>query len=183
MKLFEISNKYILPEKYKGKYTKNGGLTINNPRKWTDKEIEWLEMLQEKGFTTKQIAKCLDREVVSTSIKIKRLKKQNGLTYNDKHRYDKYQTNDNFLKIIKPKSVLDLYSGEKSYYEGKVKCVYANDVNKKFNVDSNCDSFKLLCYSYCEEKCFDVVDLDPFGSAYNCFDLAMKIAKKGLLYT
>ena len=27
-------------------------------------------------------------------------------------------------------------------------------------------------------KKFDVVDLDPFGSAFDCFDLAIKIASK-----
>ena len=30
---------------------------------------------------------------------------------------------------------------------------------------------------------FDLIDLDPFGSAYDCFDLAIKMAKKGLCIT
>ena len=63
MKLFNLDKKYYLPEKYKGKEIKNGGLTKNNPRKWTKKEIEWLFMLKEKGFSTKEIAKCLYREL------------------------------------------------------------------------------------------------------------------------
>ena len=28
-----------------------------------------------------------------------------------------------------------------------------------------------------------MIDLDPFGSAYDCFDLAVKMAKKGLIIT
>ena len=28
---------------------------------------------------------------------------------------------------------------------------------------------------------FDLIDLDPYGSAYDCFDLAVKMAKKGLV--
>ena len=30
---------------------------------------------------------------------------------------------------------------------------------------------------------YDMIDLDPFGSAYDCFDLAIKMAKKGLCIT
>ena len=52
-----------MPSEYKGEYTKNGGLTKFQPRKWTEKEIEWVMMLKEKGFNTKQIAECIDRDV------------------------------------------------------------------------------------------------------------------------
>ena len=177
IELFKIKNKYKLPNKYKGKKTKNGGLTINDPRKWTKKEIEWLLMLQEKNLTLKQIAQCLDRDVVSVSIKSKRLKKENGKTYNEKHRYSKYLSNEDFIKIVKPKSVLDLYSGKESYYNDKVDLVVANDINKKYKLDTNLDSLKCLCKHYYKNNKFDLVDLDPFGSAYDCFDLAIKIAK------
>ena len=30
---------------------------------------------------------------------------------------------------------------------------------------------------------FDLIDIDPFGSAYDCFDLSIKIAEKGLIIT
>jgi hypothetical protein len=36
---------------------------------------------------------------------------------------------------------------------------------------------------YYQNEKFDLVDLDPFGSAYDCFDLAIKTAKKGLIIT
>ena len=45
------------------------------------------------------------------------------------------------------------------------------------------DALKLLCREYIGGKRYDLVDLDPFGSAYDCFDLACKIAKKGLCIT
>ncbi len=58
-----FSNPYLMPSEYKGEYTKNGGLTKFQPRKWTEKEIEWVNMLKAKGFNTKQIAECIDRDV------------------------------------------------------------------------------------------------------------------------
>jgi|3_EtaG_2_1085321.scaffolds.fasta_scaffold55542_2 hypothetical protein len=39
LELFNIENKYKLPDEFKGKTIKNGGLTINNPRKWTMKDF------------------------------------------------------------------------------------------------------------------------------------------------
>ena len=51
MKLFELDEQFYLPKKYMGKETKNSGLTKNNPRKWTEKEIEWAtEVMEEFGF-------------------------------------------------------------------------------------------------------------------------------------
>ena len=39
-------------------------------------------------------------------------------------------------------------------------------------------------YSYNNrKKKFDIVDLDPFGSAFDCFDFALQIAEKGLIIT
>ncbi len=40
-----FSNPYLMPSEYKGKHTKNGGLTKFQPRKWTEKEIEWVNIL------------------------------------------------------------------------------------------------------------------------------------------
>tara|TARA_R100000808_G_scaffold557_1_gene2837 strand:+ start:50 stop:415 length:366 start_codon:yes stop_codon:yes gene_type:complete len=36
---------------------------------------------------------------------------------------------------------------------------------------------------YYDGKKFDLIDLDPFGSAYECFDLSLKLVKKGLIIT
>ena len=122
---------YYLPKDYIGEELKNGGYTKNTPRKWTEKEIDWLEMLIKEKFNNKQIAEFLYREQLSVQIKRKRLKKSDGETYNEAHREDKYLHNEMFLKQINPKNVLDLFSGQ-SFYEGKVNELYTNDIDSKY---------------------------------------------------
>ena len=102
LKLFPSENKYKLPNQFKGKVRKNGGLTRYDPREWTKREIDWALKLKEKGFTINQIAECLDRDSVGVSIKMKRLKKQDGQSYNEKHRKDKYITNKLFIENQSP---------------------------------------------------------------------------------
>jgi hypothetical protein len=180
---------YKMPDEYKGKIIKNGGLTNFSPRKWTEKEIDWVLMLKEKSFSIKQIADFIDRDVVQVSIKIKRLGKKNK-TYNEPHREEKYKTNEEFLNIIQPKSCLDVFSGEKSFWLNKVEHLIANDKNFESKVENNhfnMDAFDFLCYMWLNKnkyyKTYDIVDLDPFGSAYDCFDLSIKLAKKGIIIT
>lgn len=176
-------NPYLMPSEYKGEYTKNGGLTKFQPRKWTEKEIEWVNMLKEKGFNTKQIAQCIDRDATQVSIKIKRLGKANK-TYNDPHRAEKYSTNAKFIIDADINSVLDVFSGSKSAYETYgFKKLVTNDAENSFSTDYNCDALTFCCMQYAGGNKYDLVDLDPFGSAYDCFDLAIKMAKKGLVIT
>ena len=178
-----FSNPYVIPEEYKGEYIKNGGLTKFQPRKWTEKEIEWVNMLKAKGFKTKQIAECIDRDVTQVSIKLKRLGKNNK-TYNQKHKADKYSTNAKFIVDANINTVLDLYAGNKSYYKNcGLKKVVSNDIKASCHIDYNYDALKLLCLEYAQGNKYDLIDLDPFGSAYDCFDLAIKMAKKGLVIT
>ena len=174
--------KYYLPKKYIGKDLKNGGYTKDTPRKWTEGEIEWLFMLIKEGFSNKQISIFLYRNQTSVSIKRKRLKKDDGKTYNEAHREDKYLYNEMFLKKINPKITLDLYSGN-SFYEGKVEELYTNDINSKFQTYFNEKAEKLVHKLYYEGWSFDLIDVDPFGSAYDCFDCCIKMAKKGLIIT
>lgn len=178
-----FSNPYMMPSEYKGEYTKNGGLTKFQPRKWTEKEIEWVNMLKAKGFNTKQIAECIDRDVTQVSIKIKRLGKMNK-TYNDPHRAEKYSTNAKFIIDADINSVLDVFSGSKSAYETYgLKKLVTNDAEISFSTDYNYDALTFCCMQYAGGNKYDLVDLDPFGSAYDCFDLAIKMAKKGLVIT
>ena len=181
--LLEGDKEYYLPKDFIGKETKNGGFTKNNPRKWTEKEIEWALNLKHKGFNNKDVAKFLYRELVSVSIKMKRLAKKNGVTYNETHREDKYLHNDLFLTELNPKTVLDLFAGANSYYEGKVHELYTNDIDERFNTYYSEKAEKLVCKLYYEGAKFDLIDIDPFGSAYDCFDLCVKMAKKGLIIT
>lgn len=178
-----FSNPYFMPSEYKGEYTKNGGLTKFQPRKWTEKEIEWVNMLKAKGFNTKQIAECIDRDVTQVSIKIKRLGKMNK-TYNDTHRAEKYSTNAKFIIDADINSVLDVFSGSKSaYVTYGLKKIVTNDIENSFSTDYNYDALTFCCMQYAGGNKYDLVDLDHFGSAYDCFDLAIKMAKKGLIIT
>jgi len=102
-------NAYLMPCEYKGQHTKNGGLTKFQPRKWTEKEIEWVIMLKEKGLNTNQIAECIDRDSTQVAIKIKRIAKK-SMTYNQNHFQEKFEVNNEFVKLIKPKNVLDVYA-------------------------------------------------------------------------
>ncbi len=171
-----------MPNEYKGKLLKNGGITLNQPRKWTQKEIEWCIDLKEKGHSIKAIAESIDRDVLQVQIKMKRIAKKSN-TYNEKHLEDKYFHNELFLSEIKPKSVLDLFAGAHSYYLDKVDEVYTNDIESKFNTYYNDKAEKLVCKLYYENCSFDLIDIDPFGSAFDCFDLSIKMAKKGVIIT
>ena len=171
-----------LPDEFKGPLLKGGGLTKYQPRKWTEKEIEWALDLKAKNYTMKEIAEALDRDVVQVQIKMKRISKALD-QYNFKHRDDKYTHNQLFLEAIRPDSVLDLFSGENSFYSNRVKVLHTNDCNKNFKATYNEKADKLLCKLYYQNKKYDLVDLDPFGSAYDCFDLALRIAKKGIVIT
>tara|TARA_R100000734_G_C3293767_1_gene85210 strand:- start:184 stop:936 length:753 start_codon:yes stop_codon:yes gene_type:complete len=164
------------------------------PRKWTESDIKELKIFKEKGMSNFEISKKIDRSEVAIQIKWKRLNKVNN-TYNKNHVEQKYGNNLQFLSFIKPNTILDLYAGENSYYqnlqkelidlnENYIKEVVSNDKNKDFtNNTYNLDSLKLLCKFYVDNKKFDLIDLDPFGSAYECFDLSIKLAKKGIVIT
>lgn len=170
----------IMPDEYKGKQNKNGGYTKNVPRVWTAQEINWVKDLIKQGYTTKEIAKSIDRGEVSTSIKIKRLSKKQG-NYNLDHITEKYETNREFLNYLKPKTVIDVYAGEKNFY--KEYDVISNDKNELLDTDYHLDAFHFCCGMYVMNKKADLIDLDPFGSAYDCFDIAIKMAQKGLVIT
>ena len=170
-----------MPEEYKGRTNKNGGYTASSPRVWTEKELEWVQKLMAEGYSTQEIAESTDRTVTSVSIKIKRLGKKDG-SYNADHVKEKYEINQKFLDEIKPQIVLDCYCGEKNFYADKCHRV-SNDINQEIKADYHLDALKLLCRFYCQGITFDLIDLDPFGSAYDCFDLAIKMAKKGIVIT
>ena len=162
--------------------------TKTQPRPWTKQDLRDLKDLKEKGYRNQTIAFILERSEVSIQVKWKRLHKQDN-TYNDKHREEKYNTNQMFLKRLAENSknnltVLDLFAGEKSFYLSQKVSVTTNDKDKKFVINNyNENALKLLCKLYYENKKYDLIDIDPFGSAYECFDLATKMAKKGLIIT
>jgi hypothetical protein len=157
------------------------GIIKTVPRRWTKEDIEKITLLRKQGLSAKEISTLLDRSEISVSIKLKRLTKTND-SYNEKHRADKYEWNTEFLEEIHPGTVLDVYAGN-SFYKDKVGYLYSNDIDIKFNTTSNIDAFKLLCLLNYQGQKFDIVDLDPYGSAIAEFDLAIRIATKGIVIT
>ena len=170
-----------MPDEYKGEIKKSGGYTKTEPREWTQPELEWVQKLSEQGFTSKEIAESTGRSATSVSIKIKRLGKKDG-SYNADHVAEKYQVNKDFLEKVKPKSVLDCYCGTKNFYSENCNST-TNDINENIPAQHHMDALKFVCMKYSEGEKYDLVDLDPYGSAFDCFDLAIKMAKKGIVIT
>lgn len=172
-----------MPDQYRGRTTKSGGYTASAPREWTQEEIDWCLRLQAQGYSGRQIAESVGRTETSVKIKLKRLTKKDG-TYNAEHVQDKYAVNRSFIADVRPASLLDCYAGKRTFYaETPEVDVTDNDANPEADTEYHLDALKLLCTMYAEGCRFDVVDLDPFGSAYDCFDLAVKMARKGLCIT
>ena len=169
-----------MPDEYKGKSRGCCGYQGTEQREWNDKEVEYLKDCLAKGYSVKEIAESMDRTLVSVKLKRKRLTKTDG-TYNKRHIEEKYSLNQQFLDEIKPKTVLDVYCGTKNFYEGYD--TITNDIEPSIEATYHDDALVCLYRMYIEGKKFDLVDLDPFGSAYDGFDTAIKMAKKGLAIT
>jgi len=164
------------------KYNFDNGGAYSKRRRWTKEELNTLNKYLDQNKTVKDIAKELKRTETSVHLKIKRLALDNA-TYNEKHQLQKYLANRKYLNDLKPNSVLDLYAGSKSYYINKVLNVTSNDKNKSFNTTYNLNAFDLLCKLYLDKKKYDLIDLDPYGSAIENIYLATKLATKGLIVT
>jgi len=155
--------------------------THSTPRKWTYNEESQLMSAVDAGKSNAEIATMLNRTEVSVQIKRKRMKKKH-YDYNPAHKADKEAANLAFLQHLKPKSVFDGYAGIVSYYKGLVPHLESNDYTQGgHDYQSKCHQV-LGKYIY-DDKRFDLVDLDPFGSAAECFDMAIKVAKKGIVIT
>ena len=158
--------------------------TLSAPRSWTEKEIEWVLKLRNEGFTAKEISESVSRTPTSVSIKLKRLGKKSG-EYNAPHIQEKYKANKQFVEKVKPKTVLDVYCGQNSYYKSNYPNIISttNDKDTSIEADYHMDATKFCALMYSEGNKYDIVDLDPFGSAYQQFPLAIMMAKKGLVIT
>lgn len=73
---------------------------------------------------------------------------------------------------------MDLFCGVKNFYSDYDNTT--NDINEEIPADYHNEALKTICKLYSENKKYDLIDLDPFGSAFDCFDLAIKMAKKDL---
>lgn len=175
-----LSRELTAPESILGGKTrgKSGG-NKTLPRSWSEDEASWLLEKKSEGFSSAEIATALSRSEVSVDIKFKRLTKSVD-TYNEKFREKKYLANEFFLQSVQPSSVLDAHAGN-SWWSGKVDECVTNDIEESFDTDYHLPAFQLLSNMYFDKRSFDVVDLDPFGSAYECFDFAFRIAKRGVI--
>jgi len=169
-----IAPSHLISTEYKG-----GGYTKTNPKRWSDAEIKWCLEKKSEGYSTSEIAEALGRSDISVQIKLKRQTKSND-SYNEKFRELKYFANESFLNHVQPSSVLDVYAGNSWWSQNVQNCV-TNDADEKFNTDHHEDAFDLMCQMHLGGRKFDVIDLDPFGSAYECFDLAFRLATKGVV--
>lgn len=169
-----------MPVEFYGEVKKGSVYVKSSPRAWTENELQWVIESMEKGYSVAQIAKSIGRTDISVAVKVKRLGKKTD-TYNDANRNLKYTANLNYLNLISPKSVLDVYAANSYYKQHPEIELIDNDKDSKFDTKYHLDGLRFLCAMYQDNRKFDVVDLDPYGSAYDCFDLALKIAKKGIV--
>ena len=170
--------------KYKGeigKYLPYTGCTITQQRKWPKEEEEFL-MEKVKSHTLKEIAICLGRTYQSVHLKHKRLNKK-PIGNNTPNIIGKHETNDMFIRKLNPKSILDLFAGNQSYYDRyeNIKVV-SNDRYNQNNTYNEDARDLLLSLNFYKEK-FDIVDIDPFGGAFDYIELSLMIANKGIIIT
>lgn len=166
-----------------GKELKKGPYTKTTPQEWSKDEVDKLLSLREAKFTLQQISEKMRRSLPSIRYQIKVQKKKNK-TYNEENASEKLEFNKLFVEHVKPTTLLDVFAGEQSSYEKlSIPHLISNDKRESSTNTHNKDALKLLCELYADGKKFDVIDLDPYGSAYECFDLAIKMAKKGLVIT
>lgn len=173
----------LMPETFKLQTKKGCGYTKTQPRNWSEEEIEWMLQKRQEGYSISNIAESLGRSEISISVKLKRLGKKNGKKYNEDHVVDKYKSNAIFMDMIKPTSVLDLYAGNSWYKKTEGVKITTNDIDDSKSTDYHEKAEMLIHKLYYEGRKYDLIDLDPFGSAFECFDLAVKMAKKGLVIT
>lgn len=144
-------------------------------------------MLNVKDFKTiVELSNLMDRSIDSISQRLKKISKENG-TYNDRHRSIKYDLNYSFVMENNIETVLDLYAGD-CYYKYHFKDKLTVTSNDKLSLysdinDYNMDAYDCIKILFESGKKYDLVDLDPFGNAYDCFDMAIKMATKGLIIT
>lgn len=154
----------------------------NRYKKYTESEIKLIKELTEKKYSLKDIGLAVNRPPDSIRKIQKDFRLENN-TYNKKHVADKYFRNYVFIDYIKPKSVLDLYCGPVSFYRNKTDIpeVVTNDKDERISADYHDDALRTAAYLYSQHKTYDIVDLDPYTSPYECIDLAIQLAKKGLV--
>lgn len=168
-----------MPDNFKGKTYKKSKYLKTAPREWTDKEIEYLIEMNSIGFSSKDIAESMDRSEVSVSVKLKRLGKKNN-RYEGKHSLEKRELDTSFFYQINPDKMITLLGGTKDIdYNNDFEHEIFHNVNSSFGESA----LKILARKYIEDVDYDYINLDTFASCYDAFDLAIKMANRGLAIT
>ncbi len=159
------------------------------PRKWSKHEEDCLKEHINNQITYSELLKKLNnRSKQSIYRKLTRFK-LTLLQYNKNNVDEKIRTDKDFFDILNAKcyniNVLDAFSGNnKKYKLWGAKKVFTNDKNKKYETTFNKDSYKLLCQLNSKgDNQFDLVDIDPFGTCFDCWELAIRLAKCGVVIT
>lgn len=174
------------PEHKMGNYLKQTDLTYSTPRSWVKEETLLLIDWYKKGYRINDIAIALSRTPASIQNKVRRVRKWIIDEYNSPEaREAKYNCNKDFVNFLnKPKTCLDAFAGCGSYWTTNTKLtVDTNDYNTEFDTMYHMKAEKLVAKLYSEDKQYDIVDIDPYGSPYLCINHAIAIAKKGLIIT
>jgi hypothetical protein len=181
-----------MPKEFIGVFNKKNPYANTTARQWTEEEKQWCIEMYESGYTLEDIAISTGRSNTSIQIKMKRLQKEPQIrTYNQKHIIDKYSINHMFAHLIRPNTILDLCCGTENFWNilsEESECplqfeVLTNDKNKNIQADMHKDAPLAIAELYSKNMKFDLIDIDTFGSPYDSIDLAIRIAKKGLILT
>lgn len=109
------------------------------------------------------------------------IRKKND-SYNKRHIDEKYNTNKEFLELIKPNSILDLFCGQKSFYKNLgLYEVMTNDLDPSIEADYHLDASEFLD-TFSDFK-FDLVDVDPFGNCVDLMSRSIAMAQKGIIFS
>lgn len=151
-------------------------------RKWTEDEEEYVYTLKNKGHTINYISKKTGRSKPSITNKLRRLRKKKGVGQYDKdHSNKKHLLNQRFLKQIQPNTILDLYNAGNTQYNKYE--VTTNDIDPKFDTDYHKDALELIQELYSQGKKYDLIDIDPYGTAYPLWKYGVRMVKKGIIIT
>lgn len=151
-------------------------------RKWTPEEEQYVYNLRRKGYSHTQIGQKTGRSIPSIKNKLRRLNKKKGIGHYDRgHSIQKHLLNQRFIKIIHPHTILDLYNAGNTQYN-QYQCT-TNDINPQFNTDYHEDALTLIQTLYQQNKKYDMIDLDPYGTAYPLWKYAVQMINKGIIIT
>ena len=154
-----------------------------------EEKIKEVYRLKKEGFSLHHISNKLNIKIDVVKNYIVLYKKKEN-SYNLDHVGDKYELNDEFFQIIKPKSILDAFCGRRRFWADYQKdgC---NVVSNDSMQDENACPDNLMTlpanqllevYKLAGTK-FDIVDIDPYGSPVDYLKAATTIAEKGLIIT